>query len=102
MADNKTPQGKRPPLQLLPQPRQRPQAPPLAARPGWLFLTCVVVIVLALGTLLWWIGRDDSLATTLQRVARWLPAEQSLSAKEVTGSVKNGGHIGWLHGKARP
>ena len=63
---------------------------------GWLFLTFVIVLALAVGGLLWWIGRDDSLATTLQRVARWLPAEQSLSAKEVTGSVKNGGRIGWL------
>jgi translocation and assembly module TamB len=52
--------------------------------------------VLALGSLLWWIGRDDSLNQTLQRVAGWLPADQTLVAKEVTGSVKNGGRIGWL------
>jgi translocation and assembly module TamB len=52
--------------------------------------------VLALGSLLWWIGRDDSLNQTLQRVAGWMPADQTLVAKEVTGSVKNGGRIGWL------
>ncbi|MEG0051852.1 MAG: translocation/assembly module TamB domain-containing protein [Comamonas sp.] len=63
---------------------------------GWLTLTLILVAAVALGSLLWWIGRDDSLAQTLQRVARWLPEGQSLSAKEVTGSVKNGGRIGWL------
>ena len=99
MADNKTPAGQAPSTPA-PSTAAAAHAPRKRRRwlraLGWLFLTCVVVIALALGTLLWWIGRDDSLATTLQRVARWLPAEQSLSAKEVTGSVKNGGHIGWL------
>ncbi|MDR2297814.1 MAG: translocation/assembly module TamB domain-containing protein [Comamonas sp.] len=99
MADNKTPAGQAPSTPApstaaaAPAPRQRRRW--LRAL-GWLFLTFATIVVLALGTLLWWIGRDDSLATTLQRVARWLPAEQSLSAREVTGSVKNGGHIGWL------
>lgn len=56
----------------------------------------MLALVLAIGALLWWIGKDDSLNQTLQRVAGWLPANQTLVAKEVTGSVKNGGRIGWL------
>lgn len=63
---------------------------------GWTIAAALLALALALGSLLWWIGRDDSLNQTLQRVAGWLPADQSLVAKEVTGSVKNGGRIGWL------
>ncbi len=63
---------------------------------GWTIAASLLALMLALGSLLWWIGRDDSLNQTLQRVAGWLPADQSLVAKEVTGSVKNGGRIGWL------
>ena len=63
---------------------------------GWTFAATLLALVAALGSLLWWIGKDDSLNQTLQRVAGWMPADQSLVAKEVTGSVKNGGRIGWL------
>lgn len=63
---------------------------------GWFFTAIFLAVALALGTLLWWIGHDDSLNQTLQRVAGWMPANQTLVAKDVTGSVKNGGHIGWL------
>ena len=63
---------------------------------GWTLGTLVLVLVMAVAGLLWWIGRDDSLNHTLQRVAGWMPADQTLVAKDVTGSVKNGGHIGWL------
>src|SRR2546427_6265833 len=48
-----------------------------------------------------WAGRADSLAYTLQRVAGWLPAGQSLQAKEVTGTVRQGGRIGWLQWQSR-
>ena len=63
---------------------------------GWTLTAAFLAVVLAVGGLLWWIGKDDSLNQTLQRVAGWLPANQTLVAKEVSGSVKNGGHIGWL------
>ena len=63
---------------------------------GWLLAAVVLAVVLAVAGLLWWIGRDDSLNQTLQRVAGWMPADQTLVAKDVSGSVKNGGHIGWL------
>ena len=94
MSDHKNSEGAAPSTPAA-QPAPRKRRRWLRAL-GWLFLTLVLVVVLAVGGLLWWIGRDDSLSVTLQKVAGWLPAEQSLSAKDVTGSVKNGGHIGWL------
>ncbi|QXZ09484.1 translocation/assembly module TamB domain-containing protein [Comamonas sp. Y33R10-2] len=83
-------------------PTQAPATPAPAKRRrwlralGWTFAAALLTVILAIGSLLWWIGKDDSLHHTLQRVAGWLPANQTLVAKEVTGSVKNGGHIGWL------
>lgn len=88
MAEQDTPQRQ----DLLPNPRRRRWLRAL----GWAVAAVLLTLALALGSLLWWIGRDDSLNQTLQRVAGWLPADQSLVAKEVTGSVKNGGRIGWL------
>ena len=79
-----------------------PQAPKPAPRRRWLraLLWCLVALLLALaalaGTAWWFTGRSDSLAYTLQRVAGWLPAGQSLQAREVTGTLRQGGRIGWL------
>lgn len=82
-------------------PPAKASPPPLRRRRwlralGWTFVASLLALVLVLGGLLWWIGKDDSLNQTLQRVAGWLPANQTLVAKEVTGSVKHGGRIGWL------
>lgn len=63
---------------------------------AWLIAALVALLVLLLGSLWWWSGRDDSLNQALQRVARWLPEGQSLVAREVTGSLRAGGRIGWL------
>ena len=55
------------------------------------------MLLLALGGgAWWWSGTQQSLATVLTRAARYLPAGQSLEAREVTGSVRAGGRIGWL------
>ncbi|GGH59649.1 hypothetical protein GCM10010975_21510 [Comamonas phosphati] len=80
--------------------------PSNSAKPGcrhrWLrafaglIAALVTLLALLLGSLWWWSGRDDSLNQTLQRVARWLPEGQSLVAREVTGSLRAGGRIGWL------
>jgi translocation and assembly module TamB len=54
-------------------------------------LTCTLLVAL------WfWIESDTSLATAIQQSSRFLPAGQSLVAKDVRGSVRNGGHIGVL------
>lgn len=60
-------------------------------------VTGLVVLVLLLGAgAWWWLGSDQSLAFALARTARYLPAGQSLESREVTGSLRAGGRIGWL------
>ena len=63
---------------------------------GWL-LVGLCALVLAVGTLAWWwAGRDSSLAALLARAALHLPAGQTLDSREVSGSLRSGGRIGWL------
>ncbi|MDD2879571.1 MAG: translocation/assembly module TamB domain-containing protein [Rhodoferax sp.] len=57
--------------------------------------TLAAVLVLA-GALWFWSGTGDSLAALLTRLQRFLPADQTLEAKDVRGSLRDGGHIGWL------
>ena len=46
---------------------------------------------------LWaWAGSSSSLATALARAAQYLPADQQLQTRDVSGSLRSGGHIGWL------
>ncbi len=60
---------------------------------GWL-LVGSVTLVLGLGAgAWWWAGSETSLATALQRAAQFLPADQQLQARGVTGSLRSGGHI---------
>ncbi len=44
----------------------------------------------------WWSGTPQSLATTLDFATRYLPVGQSLQTREVTGSLRHGGQLGWL------
>ncbi|RYF75032.1 MAG: translocation/assembly module TamB, partial [Comamonadaceae bacterium] len=63
---------------------------------GW-GLGGLLALLLALGAgLWWWAGTDQSLAATLTRVARLLPAGQTLETRDVSGSLRRGGHIGQL------
>lgn len=57
-------------------------------------LLALVLVLVATGW--WWIGTDQSLAYTLARAARYLPAGQTLQTREVSGSVRHGGRIGFL------
>lgn len=60
-------------------------------------VAAVLTVAVALGCALWvWSGVDTSLARTLDAVARWLPADQSLQTKDTQGTLRSGGHIGWL------
>ncbi|MBK7280031.1 hypothetical protein [Candidatus Aalborgicola defluviihabitans] len=60
-------------------------------------MAATLVLAAALAAALWsWTGTGTSLATALGQLQRWLPAGQTLEAKEVTGSVRSGGSIGWL------
>jgi translocation and assembly module TamB len=57
-------------------------------------LLLVLVAVVAAGWI--WAGSAQSLAAALGRAARYLPAGQTLESRDVTGSLRSGGHIGWL------
>lgn len=60
-------------------------------------LALLLAVVLALlGALWWWAGSNTSLATVLTRAAHYLPQGQRLESREVTGSLRAGGRIGWL------
>ena len=63
---------------------------------GWAVAALLLAIALAGAGLWWWAGQATSLATVLQRAAQWLPAGQSLQSRDVTGSLRSGGRIGWL------
>lgn len=68
-----------------------------ALRISLYLLACALLAMLALALALWiWSGRSTSLASALDQLARYLPADQSLQVKAVTGSLRRGGHIGWL------
>jgi translocation and assembly module TamB len=81
-----------------------PAAEPAAARPprralrtlAWAFAG-LIALALALGAAAWWwLGSDQSLAFALAKAARYMPAGQTLHSREVTGSLRAGGRIGFL------
>jgi translocation and assembly module TamB len=60
-------------------------------------LATALMVMLALTAALWlWSGSDSSLATLLTRLQRFLPAGQTLETRDVQGSLRAGGRIGWL------
>ncbi len=66
---------------------------------GWVggLLTGLVTLVLvAAAALWWWLGSPQSLATVLAQAAARLPAGHQLESREVSGTLRSGGHIGWL------
>lgn len=79
-----------------------PQPPaPRKRRRAWRVLGWVgvglVTTVAGLGAgAWWWSGTPQSLATTLELAARYLPAGQSLQVRDVSGALRHGGQIGWL------
>lgn len=79
-----------------PSPVPRPRARRIARALAWLAGSLLGLALLALGGAWWWLGTADSLATALQRAAQYLPAGQQLESREVTGSLRAGGRIGWL------
>ncbi len=56
----------------------------------------VVLVVALVGGAWWWLGTNDSLAFALAKAARYLPPGQTLESREVTGSLRAGGRIGFL------
>lgn len=62
----------------------------------WLLLGLLALVLAVAGAVWWWAGSSTSLALALARAAQYLPAEQKLESRDVTGSLRTGGSIGWL------
>jgi translocation and assembly module TamB len=75
-----------------PRPRRRSWIRLLA----WLLLGLLALVLAAAGAVWWWAGSSTSLAMALARAAQYLPAEQKLESRDVSGSLRTGGSIGWL------
>ena len=94
-----------PPVAPPPETDAAPTPPSPQQRTGrrWLrrvFVALVALIsvpVLALAALLVWAHTEGSLAQTLSLLSRYLPASQTLTASNVTGTLAAGGQIGTLH-----
>jgi translocation and assembly module TamB len=63
---------------------------------GWTVSGLLALVLVAGAGAWWWLGSNQSLAFALARAALYLPAGQSLESRDVTGSLRTGGRIGWL------
>ncbi|MBT2321334.1 translocation/assembly module TamB domain-containing protein [Variovorax paradoxus] len=63
---------------------------------AWSLAGLVVLVGVLTAGAWWWLGSNESLAFALARAARYLPAGQTLESRDVTGSLRAGGRIGWL------
>jgi translocation and assembly module TamB len=87
------------------QPNETPTPPPPQRRSrtrrvlrglAWAF-AALIVLVIAIGAgAWWWLGSDQSLAYALAKAARYMPAGQTLQSRDVSGSLRTGGRIGYL------
>lgn len=59
----------------------------------WLLLIVLLALALALGAALWWASTPNSLPRTLALAQKYLPADMSLQAEGVQGSITRGGTI---------
>ncbi|MGK6305711.1 translocation/assembly module TamB domain-containing protein [Variovorax sp. DT-64] len=86
------------------KPDARPPSPPPKRSRGrrvvrglaWSLLGLVLLVGVLTAGAWWWLGSNQSLAFALARAARYLPAGQTLESRDVTGSLRTGGRIGWL------
>ncbi|CAN5909441.1 hypothetical protein BH11PSE13_BH11PSE13_17960 [soil metagenome] len=63
---------------------------------AWSFCGLIALALILTAGAWWWLGSNQSLAFALTKAAQYLPAGQTLESREVSGSVRTGGHIGWL------
>src|SRR5450830_810288 len=92
-------QHERPATQRFPpHPRSEPHRP--GARRLRVAALCAAGLLglpLALGAAAWvWSGSEGSLATTLNLLPRWLPADRQLQLSGVSGTLREGGQIAEL------
>ncbi|MET3497280.1 translocation/assembly module TamB domain-containing protein [Variovorax boronicumulans] len=63
---------------------------------AWTVAGFFLVVALLVAGAWWWLGSNTSLAFALAQAAQRLPAGQTLESRDVSGSLRTGGHIGWL------
>ncbi|RYF35367.1 MAG: translocation/assembly module TamB [Comamonadaceae bacterium] len=63
----------------------------------WTFASLLALLLVLGAGSWWWLGSNQSLAFALAKAARYMPAGQTLESRDVTGSLRTGGRIGWLH-----
>lgn len=63
---------------------------------AWLLVGLLALVLAVGGGAWWWAGSNTSLAMALARAAQYLPADQKLESRDVSGSLRAGGNIGWL------
>lgn len=59
-------------------------------------LVALAVLLVLLAGLAWWASTEGSLARALGLAQRFLPPEQRLEYRDVSGSISRGGHVGHL------
>ena len=62
----------------------------------YVFSWLVLAGLTAFAALWFWSGLDGSLATALNQAGHLLPSGQTLEVRDVKGSLRHGGSIGWL------
>ncbi|WP_395317389.1 translocation/assembly module TamB domain-containing protein [Variovorax sp. UC74_104] len=84
-------------------PTPAPPAPPRRSRArramralAWTVAGLLLAVALLVAGAWWWLGSDTSLAFALAQAAQRLPAGQTLESRDVSGSLRTGGRIGWL------
>lgn len=63
---------------------------------AWTVAGLLLAVVLLVAGAWWWLGSNTSLAFALAQAAQRLPAGQTLESRDVSGSLRTGGRIGWL------
>jgi translocation and assembly module TamB len=85
-----------PPVPPAPPAVRRSRARRVMRALAWTFAGLVLAVLLLGAGAWWWLGSNTSLAFALAQAAQRLPAGQTLESRDVTGSLRTGGHIGWL------
>ncbi|RTQ33781.1 translocation/assembly module TamB [Variovorax gossypii] len=79
-----------------PSPPRRSRARRAMRALAWTITGLLLAVALLVAGAWWWLGSDTSLAFALAQAAQRLPAGQTLESRDVSGSLRTGGRIGWL------
>lgn len=97
MSDDTEPRNTAPVPAPVPPPAVRRSRARRAARAfAWTVAGLLLAVLLLAAGAWWYLGSNTSLAFALAQAAQRLPAGQTLESRDVSGSLRTGGHIGWL------